>query len=94
MTSRTSKYNAPRPTPCRSVNNYEKLNRIDEGSFGVVYRGRDKETSEIVALKKLKLDADKSNGFSIVFLREISTLLTMKHPHIVHLREVVTSGSK
>ena len=34
----------------------ERLNRIDEGAYGVVYRAKDKETGEIVALKRIKMD--------------------------------------
>jgi cell division cycle 2-like protein len=75
-------------TGCRSVENYEKLNRISEGTYGVVYRARDRLTGEIVALKKLKLDQEK-NGFPITSLREIYTLLLAKHPHIVNVREIV-----
>ncbi|KAF9584436.1 hypothetical protein BGW38_006453 [Lunasporangiospora selenospora] len=73
---------------CRSVENYEKLNRISEGTYGVVYRARDRVTGEIVALKKLKLDQER-NGFPITSLREIYTLLLAKHPHIVNVREIV-----
>ncbi|KAG0051039.1 hypothetical protein BGZ83_004194 [Gryganskiella cystojenkinii] len=75
-------------TGCRSVENYEKLNRISEGSYGVVYRARDRITGDIVALKKLKLDQEK-NGFPVTSLREIYTLLLAKHPHIVNVREIV-----
>jgi cell division cycle 2-like protein len=32
---------------CRSVYNYERLNHIEEGSYGVVSRARDKETGEM-----------------------------------------------
>ena len=31
---------------CRSVQQYRKLNRIDEGTYGVVYRACDVETGE------------------------------------------------
>ncbi|KAJ3333324.1 hypothetical protein HDU76_009296 [Blyttiomyces sp. JEL0837] len=77
---------------CRSVDNYEKLNRIDEGSYGIVYRARDKQTGEIVALKKLKLENEK-NGFPVTSLREIHTLLLSKHPNIVDLKEIVVTPS-
>ncbi|KAG0223062.1 kinase-like domain-containing protein [Mortierella sp. GBAus27b] len=79
-------------TGCRSVENYEKLNRISEGTYGVVYRARDRLTGEIVALKKLKLDQEK-NGFPITSLREIYTLLLAKHPHIVNVREIVVGDT-
>lgn len=38
--------------------------------YGVVYRARDKQTGEIVALKKLKAEK-QSEGFPITSLREI-----------------------
>ncbi|KAF9921327.1 hypothetical protein FBU30_008681 [Linnemannia zychae] len=79
-------------TQCRSVENYEKLNRISEGTYGVVYRAKDRVTGEIVALKKLKLDQEK-NGFPITSLREIYTLLLAKHPHIVNVREIVVGDT-
>ncbi|KAK3819631.1 MAG: kinase-like domain-containing protein [Benniella sp.] len=87
-TSARSAPQHPVLTGCRSVENYEKLNRISEGTYGVVYRARDRLTGEIVALKKLKLDQEK-NGFPITSLREIYTLLLAKHPHIVNVREIV-----
>lgn len=40
---------------CRSVDIFEKLNPIGEGTYGRVYRARNKETNEIVALKKVHL---------------------------------------
>lgn len=36
---------------CRSVFEYEQLNRIDEGTYGVVFRARDKKTGVVHALK-------------------------------------------
>jgi len=44
---------------CRSVDNYEKLNKIDEGTYGMVYRARDRETKRVVALKRLKIEKEK-----------------------------------
>ena len=58
----------------RNVEHFEWLNKIDEGTYGVVYRARDKRTNETVALKKLKMEKEKQ-GFPITSLREINTLL-------------------
>ncbi|KAF8476074.1 kinase-like domain-containing protein [Kalaharituber pfeilii] len=74
--------------PCRHVDNYELLNHIEEGSYGIVSRAKDAATGEIVALKKLKLERER-DGFPITSLREIQTLMTCKHPNVVNLREIV-----
>ncbi|KAG9314505.1 Pkinase-domain-containing protein [Chiua virens] len=82
----------PQIQPSRSVYSYERLNQIEEGSYGVVFRARDKETGDIVALKKLKLDEEK-HGFPITALREINALVTCKHENVVRIREVVVGDT-
>jgi cell division cycle 2-like protein len=77
---------------CRSIENFEYLNKIDEGAYGVVYRARDKSNNEIVAIKKLKLEKEKE-GFPITALRELSTLISLKHPNIIEVKEVVYGSS-
>eukprot|EP00899_Mesostigma_viride_P003332 jgi/Mesvir1/129/Mv07792-RA.2 len=77
---------------CRHVDEYERLNRIDEGTYGVVYRARNKATGEIVALKKVKMEKEKE-GFPQTALREINILLSFHHPCIVDVKEVVVGKS-
>ncbi|XP_045389815.1 cyclin-dependent kinase 10 isoform X2 [Lemur catta] len=76
---------------CRSVKEFEKLNRIGEGTYGIVYRARDTQTDEIVALKKVRMDKEK-DGIPISSLREITLLLRLHHPNIVELKEVVVGN--
>lgn len=76
----------------RSVYAYERLNQIEEGTYGVVFRGRDKSTGDIVALKKLKLDEEKF-GFPITALREINALMACRHENVVRIREVVVGDT-
>lgn len=78
----------PPLTSSRSVYSYEKLNAIEEGSYGIVFRAKDKQTGDIVALKKLKLDEEKY-GFPITALREINALMACRHDNVVGIREVV-----
>ncbi|MED6209773.1 hypothetical protein PIB30_058003 [Stylosanthes scabra] len=77
---------------CRSVDEFERLNKIDEGTYGVVYRARDKKTGEIVALKKVKMEKERE-GFPLTSLREINILLSFHHPSIVDVKEVVVGSS-
>ncbi|NXY20222.1 CDK10 kinase, partial [Atrichornis clamosus] len=76
---------------CRSVKEFEKLNRIGEGTYGIVYRARDTLTDETVALKKVRMDNEK-DGMPISSLREITLLLQLQHPNIVELKEVVVGN--
>ncbi|KAI7749265.1 hypothetical protein M8C21_030909 [Ambrosia artemisiifolia] len=66
---------------CRSVDEFERLNKIDEGTYGVVYRAKDRKTGEIVALKKVKMEKERE-GFPLTSLREINILLSFHHPSI------------
>lgn len=77
---------------CRSVDEFERLNKIDEGTYGVVYRARDKKTGEIVALKKVKMEKERE-GFPLTSLREINILLAFHHPSIVDVKEVVVGSN-
>jgi cell division cycle 2-like len=77
---------------CRNVDEYDRLNEIEEGSYGLVSRARERATGTVVALKKLKMDYT-NDGFPVTGLREIQTLMAARHPHIVRLREVVMGST-
>ena len=85
---RLLRFPAPSWGPCRHVDNFEKLNHIEEGSYGWVSRARENATGEVVALKKLKMEP-ANDGFPVTGLREIQTLMACRHEGIVGLREVV-----
>ena len=38
---------------CRSVNKYRKIARLNEGSYGIVYKAQNIETDEVIALKRV-----------------------------------------
>jgi serine/threonine protein kinase len=38
------------------MENYEKIEKIGEGTYGKVYKARDKTTGKLVALKKTRLE--------------------------------------
>ncbi|XP_017483427.1 PREDICTED: cyclin-dependent kinase 10 isoform X2 [Rhagoletis zephyria] len=77
---------------CRAVTDFEKLNRIGEGTYGIVYRAKDTRTNEVVALKKVRMDQEK-DGLPVSGLREIMILKACKHENIVNLRDVVVGKS-
>ena len=38
------------------ITDYERIEKVGEGTYGVVYKARNKESNEMVALKKIRLD--------------------------------------
>lgn len=74
---------------CLSITSYEKLNQLGEGTYGVVYRARDRETSRVVALKQVRiLPEERQNGVPMTALREISILRSLGHDNIINVSDV------
>jgi serine/threonine protein kinase len=77
------------PYGCRSVTRFEKLNLIGEGTYGTVYRARDRASGDIVALKKIRpMKGGSGGGFPLTSIREVSLLQAVSHPNIIRLREI------
>ncbi|XP_019398160.1 PREDICTED: cyclin-dependent kinase 3 isoform X3 [Crocodylus porosus] len=72
---------------------FQKVEKIGEGTYGVVYKARNKQTGQLVALKKIRLDSE-TEGVPSTAIREISLLKELKHPNIVRLLDVVHSQKK
>ncbi|KAF9025608.1 Cdc2- kinase [Haplosporangium bisporale] len=71
----------------RIVDDFEKLNKVGEGTYGVVYKAKDKKTGDIVALKRIRMERE-SDGLPISSLREIKLLKTLRHENVVLVKEV------
>ncbi|KAG9348691.1 hypothetical protein JZ751_029008, partial [Albula glossodonta] len=72
---------------------FQKIEKIGEGTYGVVYKAKNKVTGQSVALKKIRLDAD-TEGVPSTAIREISLLKELNHPNIVKLLDVVHTEKK
>ncbi|XP_062159472.1 cell division control protein 2 homolog [Alnus glutinosa] len=75
------------------MDQYEKVEKIGEGTYGVVYKGRDLSTNETIALKKIRLEQE-DEGVPSTAIREISLLKEMQHVNIVKLQDVVHSEKR
>jgi cell division cycle 2-like protein len=73
---------------------YDKLNDIEEGTYGWVVRARRVSTGQVVALKRLKTDPQDRNGLPVTGLREIQILKRCNHRNVVALQDVVVSRDR
>ncbi|XP_014204338.1 cyclin-dependent kinase 1 [Copidosoma floridanum] len=75
------------------MDNFVRIEKIGEGTYGVVYKGKHKKTGEIVAMKKIRLETE-DEGVPSTAIREISLLKELKHPNIVSLMDVLMEEAK
>jgi len=72
---------------------YQKIEKIGEGTYGVVYKAKNRLTGDLVALKKIRLEAE-DEGIPSTAIREISILKELQHPNIVRLHDVIHTEKK
>ncbi|BGP39754.1 Cyclin-dependent kinase catalytic subunit [Rhodotorula kratochvilovae] len=58
------------------MENYERLEKVGEGTYGTVYKCRQLATNQIVALKKIRLE-EEDEGVPSTALREVSVLMEL-----------------
>ncbi len=74
-----------------TVGNYEILETLGEGGFGVVYKARDRRLKRLVALKFLS--GSKSDAVARSrFLKEAQTASALNHPNIVTVYDIGEQG--
>ena len=76
-----------------NVERYQKIEKIGEGTYGVVYRAKDQLTNEIIALKKIRLEHE-DEGVPSTAIREISLLKECQHENIVKIKDIVHEENK
>ncbi|KAI2732191.1 hypothetical protein CBS147332_1330 [Penicillium roqueforti] len=72
------------------INSFQQLEKLGEGTYATVYKGRNNQTNELVALKEIHLDADE--GTPSTAIREISLMKELHHENILALYDVVHTG--
>lgn len=78
---------------------FMKLGKAGEGTYGVVYKAKNKVTGKNVALKRIKLEkfynkGGDSEGVPSTAIREISLLKGLRHSSIVELLDVMYATDK
>ncbi|UZJ54015.1 hypothetical protein CBS101457_003335 [Exobasidium rhododendri] len=72
--------------------NYIQLEKLGEGTYATVYKGRSRMSNETVALKEIHLDAEE--GTPSTAIREISLMKELRHTNIVRLHDVIHTESR
>lgn len=82
-------------TDRRRLGRYEVLGRIAAGGMGVVYEGIDPQLQRKVALKILRADLSGADAawMRARFLREAQAMARVRHPNVVPVHEIGTSGT-
>jgi hypothetical protein len=70
---------------------YAIVSQVGEGTFGKVYKARNTVTNVYVALKRIRMEAER-DGFPVTAMREIKLLQSLRHENVVRLYEMMVSN--
>ncbi|KAF2084327.1 Pkinase-domain-containing protein [Saccharata proteae CBS 121410] len=76
----------------RHPSSFQQLEKLGEGTYATVFKGRNRQTGEFVALKEIHLDSEE--GTPSTAIREISLMKELKHENIVNLHDVIHTENK
>ncbi|KAH9581926.1 Protein kinase domain [Trypanosoma melophagium] len=76
-----------------TLNRLKCLEKLGEGTYGVVYKARELTTGQIVAFKRMIINGE-DEGVPATAIREVCLLRALKHDNIVSLRDVLFEPPK
>ncbi|KAK0722476.1 kinase-like domain-containing protein [Lasiosphaeria miniovina] len=76
----------------RHPSSFQQLEKLGEGTYATVFKGRNRQTGDFVALKEIHLDSEE--GTPSTAIREISLMKELKHENIVALHDVIHTENK
>lgn len=82
------------PTPDQDSDEfYQIVSQVGEGTFGKVYKARNTNTGQFVALKRIRMEAER-DGFPVTAMREIKLLQSIRHENVIRLYEMMVSNGE
>jgi cyclin-dependent kinase 1 len=76
-----------------SMEDFVRIEKIGEGTYGVVFKAKNIKTNNIVAMKKIRIE-NEDEGIPPTAIREISILKELQHPNIVCLQDVIMDDQR
>lgn len=93
MKQKGAKANLQSGTEMVDLSNYQRLEKVGEGTYGVVYKALDtRHNNRVVALKKIRLESE-DEGVPSTAIREISLLKELRDENTVRLYDIIHSDS-
>ncbi|BGP41158.1 TFIIH complex serine/threonine-protein kinase subunit kin28 [Rhodotorula kratochvilovae] len=71
---------------------YTKDKKVGEGTYAVVYLGKEVATGRKIAIKKIKVGQFK-DGLDMSAIREVKSLRELRHPNVIELLDVFSNKS-
>ncbi len=84
---------APAGLPEVLTRRYEVLEQVGRGGMGVVYKARDRETGEVVALKLIKPEVADDATYVERFKRELRLARKITHKNVCRIHEFSREGA-
>ena len=75
-----------------AMNRYKVQKMLGDGTYGCVWRAVNRQTSEVVAIKKMKRKF--YSWEECMQLREVKSLRKLNHPNVVRLKEVIRENDE
>ena len=74
---------------------------VGRGAFNKIYKAKNRATGEIVALKSMQIEKlteagqmEGGEGIPLEMIREMSIMMSIRHPNIVGVKEVVVDANQ
>ena len=74
------------------MNRYKVLKQLGDGTYGSVWKATNRQTNEVVAIKKMKRKFYSWD--ECMALREVKSLRKLNHPNVVKLKEVIRENDE
>lgn len=87
MLSRRSRRKSLSEIGFGKIESYTKLDKLGEGTYATVFKGKSRLTDNLVALKEIRLEHEE--GAPCTAIREVSLLRELKHANIVTLHDII-----
>src|SRR5262245_53253344 len=86
-------FDSSKAPPTQAVGNYDLLEKIAEGGMGAIYRGRHRETGQVVAVKIMPAHMASNPVLLKRFEQEFRAASRLDHPNIVRALDYGDNGS-